>query len=413
MRIIVVSEAATISGGAEKVALTSAVALAKCGIPTTVFAGTGPIDIRLQDIPHLTVHCTGQRPYYENSDAVLPIRQTLWNADAAMAFRSVLAIHDPSETVVHFHSYLRVHSGAVMAAALDLGFPSIITLHDYALACPSMGFYNFKRQEICPLTPLSPRCFGTNCTARGYGNKLGLLARSSLLATKVRWRARIHRFIAVSAISGEIMRPYLGPGAAIDLVLNPVDVEPGPAVDVRNNSRLLYVGRLEPHKDPLRLADAARTVGLPVMFVGDGPLRTEVEAANPDAIVTGWVTPAEVNRAMRQARALVMTSRWYEAAPLVIFDALAAGLPVVVPDTCAGREFVDDGKTGFVYESCNPTGLETALELLKNDELVAELGRTAHARLWASPPTMERHVEQLIEVYGEVLRPHIVPGMAI
>jgi glycosyltransferase involved in cell wall biosynthesis len=86
---------------------------------------------------------------------------------------------------------------------------------------------------------------------------------------------------------------------------------------------------------------------------------------------------------------------------------------VVVPDTCAGREFVDDGKTGFVYESCNPTGLETALELLKNDELVAELGRTAHARLWASPPTMERHVEQLIEVYSEVLRPHIVPGMAI
>jgi UDP-N-acetylglucosamine:LPS N-acetylglucosamine transferase len=159
MRIIVVSEAATISGGAEKVALTSAVALAKCGIPTTVFAGTGPIDVRLQDIPHLTVHCTGQRPYYENSDAVLPIRQTLWNSDAALAFRSVLAIHKPSETVVHFHSYLRVHSGAVMAAALDLGFPSIITLHDYALACPGMGFYNFMCQEICPLTPAQPPLF--------------------------------------------------------------------------------------------------------------------------------------------------------------------------------------------------------------------------------------------------------------
>lgn len=403
MQVVIVSDSARISGGAEKVALTSAIALAQHGVSTLAFTGTGPVDERLNAVPNLTVVNTGHKPFYESESKVASIKQVLWNQEAAAQFTAATKGLDPEDTVVHFHSYLRVLSASVLSAALRAGFNVVVTLHDYGLACPNMGFYHYRERAICHRTPLSADCIGTNCTLRGYVNKLGFVARGMVLEKRVRWRGRVKHFIAVSESSGDIMRPFLGDAAKLHLVLNPVDVPHGEPVAAASNRNLLFVGKLDAQKDPVRLAQAAQTVGMPVTFVGDGDLKDEVLAANPSATLTGWVTPAEVQQHQRSARALVMTSRWYEAAPLVIFDALAAGLPVVVPDTCCGREFIVHGETGFVYDSAKTTGLEDVLLQLKDDALVARMGKAAYDRFWQNPPTMARHVEGLLAVYEEAI----------
>lgn len=404
MRVIVVSDSARISGGAEKVALTSAIALAEAGVEVHAFCGTGPLDDRLNGVENLNVTLTGHLPFYENPNKVQGVRQILWNRGAREAFESLLAAYDPKDTIVHFHCYLRVHSASVLDAALDLGFPVVVTLHDYGLACPNMGFYNYLTREVCTLSPMSVECVRTQCTVKGRLNKLGFVARGVVLQTAVRWNRRIRHFVAVSGISGEIMRPFLAKDAEIHRLLNPVDVEQSDPVDVASNDRLLFVGKLDHQKDPVRLAQAAKSVGMPVTFVGDGPLMDEVKASNPEALITGWVTPAEVRAHQRTARALVMTSRWYEAAPLVIFDALAAGLPVVVPDICAGREFIEHGKTGFIYDSKKSDGLESVLEQLKDGAAARMMGREAYNRFWQDPPTMAKHVENLKRLYAQVLK---------
>lgn len=401
--MVVVSDSAKISGGAEKVALTSAIALAEHGVPTTAFTGTGPADERLLGVSNLRVVTTGHRAFYEIESKAAAMRQVLWNKEAATMFEEATAELDPATTIVHLHSYLRVVSGSVLASAIRRGFRVVVTLHDYGLACPNMGFYDYKERVICHRQPLSISCLTTNCTLKGYVNKAGLVARAVVLERRVRWRNAVKHFVAVSISSGEIMRPYIG-DAEIHLVLNPVDVEFGEPINVAANKALMFAGKLDAQKDPVRLAVAAKAVGMPVVFVGTGDLMEEVAEANPEARLTGWVTPPEVRAEQLQARALVMTSRWYEAAPLVIFDALAAGLPVVVADTCCGREFVTDGETGFIYESSRPDGLEVVLERLKDDETVARLGKTAHERFWENPPTMAKHVQGLLDVYQKALQ---------
>lgn len=403
MRIVVVSDTARISGGAEKVALTAALALAQRGIETTVLTGVGPVDERLQNVDKLTVENTGQTAFYDVPSRLQGIRQVLWNGVAAERMASILKRHDPNDTVVHFHSYLKVLSGSTLAAALDAGFRVVVTLHDYGLACPNMGFYNYQSHEICRLKPMSVSCVTTNCTLRGRTNKLGFVARAAVLNRRVRWRDRIRHFVAVSQSSGEIMRPFLHPEAKVHLVLNPVDLEKLDPVPVSQNKPLLYVGRLEAHKDPMALAAAAKEVGMPVVFVGDGPVRDEVAAINPDAEITGWVSPDEVHRRQREARALVMPSRWYEGAPLVIFDALAAGLPVVVGDINCGHEFVAHGETGLIFSPYETGSLARELSKLKDDALVASMGKAAFQRFWAAPPTMDKHIEGLLAVYEQAL----------
>lgn len=402
MRVVIVSDTARISGGAEKVALTSAIALAHTGLRVEVVTGTGPIAPELLDVNNLTVHCTEQKPFYEIASKKEAMRQVLWNEKSAELLNTVLGNLDPKDTVVHFHSYLKVLSGSTLAVALNREYSVVVTLHDYGLACPNMGFYNYQTDQVCPLPPMGFRCITTNCTIRGYVNKLGLVARGAVLNKKVRWD-RIRNFICVSKTSGEIMRPFLHPQATLDYLRNPADLPKLDPVPVGQNKTLLYVGRLEQHKDPVNLARAAKAVGMPVKFVGDGPLRHEVEAANPEAEVTGWVTPDRVQQAQREARALVMPSRWYEGAPLVIFDALAAGLPVVVGSVNAGREFVTHGETGLQFDNTRENALDDALRALADDSEVTRMGQIAYDRFWTDPPTMRKHVEGLLNIYRAAL----------
>ena len=79
------------------------------------------------------------------------------------------------------------------------------------------------------------------------------------------------------------------------------------------------------------------------------------------------------------------------------------GTPAVVSDVCAGREAVEDGKSGYWFRGGDPDALARALNLLKDDALVERLSNHAHAAYWADPPTLKRHVGALLDIYEGML----------
>jgi glycosyltransferase involved in cell wall biosynthesis len=94
-----------------------------------------------------------------------------------------------------------------------------------------------------------------------------------------------------------------------------------------------------------------------VRFIGDGPLKDELMRVAPSVTVTGWQTPSEAHELMRQSRALVLPSLWYETQGLVVAEASAMGVPVIVPSTSAAREWVEDGVTGLIFKGGDVNGL--------------------------------------------------------
>jgi starch synthase len=98
----------------------------------------------------------------------------------------------------------------------------------------------------------------------------------------------------------------------------------------------------------------------------------------------------------------VQSSR-FEALPLAVLEAMAAGLPVVATAVGGMADIVDDGVTGFLVPPDDPAALADALEAVLGDPaLAAAMGaagrRAAAGRL--SPAEMARRVAA---VYEEVL----------
>jgi glycosyltransferase involved in cell wall biosynthesis len=106
---------------------------------------------------------------------------------------------------------------------------------------------------------------------------------------------------------------------------------------------------------------------------------------------------------LRSARALVFPSLWYEGQPLTILEAKAYGVPIVVADSCAGRDEVEDGVTGLWFKGGDAGDLARVLLRMKDDALVARFSAAAHASYWAAPRTPEKHVEGLLSIYRDML----------
>jgi glycosyltransferase involved in cell wall biosynthesis len=101
---------------------------------------------------------------------------------------------------------------------------------------------------------------------------------------------------------------------------------------------LLLSGSIEPRKDPLAAADAARAVGRRLVVVGperDAALAAELRRRGVD--VRGFVPHEELVRLTQEAAVLLFPTR-YEGFGLPVAEAMACGTPVVATPDAAVRE---------------------------------------------------------------------------
>lgn len=156
--------------------------------------------------------------------------------------------------------------------------------------------------------------------------------------------------------------------------------------------RVLYVGLLTPRKGAVDLVEASQMLkaeGLEheLMLLGgtpdEGPAAAApvVDAAEGTAVLLGTRPPEEMPAAYRQAEIFCLPS-WWEAMPLSVLEAMAAGLPVVATGVGDVEHIVDDGVTGFVVPTRSPAELASALrKLLTDPELRLKMGAAGRQRV--------------------------------
>jgi glycosyltransferase involved in cell wall biosynthesis len=185
-------------------------------------------------------------------------------------------------------------------------------------------------------------------------------------------------------------------------VPNPIQAERAPRIDVMRNQAFVFVGRLSKEKGGDLFARAAKRSAVPAVFIGDGEQRDHIMRINPDAEITGWLAPQDVYARLSQARALVFPSIWYEMQGLTVAEAASMGVPSIVGDRSAARDFVREGANGLYMKGASVDDLVTKLAMLRDDATLERLSVTAYDDFWQGPPNLDRHLAHLEDAYRAV-----------
>lgn len=407
LTVVICFDHASITGGQAKVAFDSAVGLRRMGHRPIVFAAAGPISPQLVEAGIETV-CLDQSDLIGNPSRTAAAIQGIWNRPAAKALDELLAPLPRETTIVHVHGWAKALSPSIAGPIVRSGLPAVYTIHEFFQFCPNGGFYNYRDNHVCKLTPLSAACWATNCDSRNYARKLWRHVRQLAARHIAHLPEAFSDYIAISDLQQEIVAPLLPKNVRLHRIGNPVSVpDLGPRPHPEGD--FLFVGRLSPEKGAFVFAEAARKAGVAATFVGDGPIAEKIAASFPEARLMGWKEPTAVQAAMRAARALIFPSLWYEGQPLTVLEAKGLGVPVIVSDICAGREEVEDGVTGRWFKSADVDDLARVLTELRDDVTIAAMSEAAYRAYWKDPPTCDRHLERLTAVYRGMLQAALMP----
>lgn len=314
-------------------------------------------------------------------------------------FDACLEKHRPD--IVHFHNLFPGLSPVALRRAKLIGAKVVVTLHNYRLACLPGTFYrNGRICEQCktkaPWRGVIHSCYRDSTLA------------SLALATSLTFHRSTHSFDKVDrflAVSEFVKQKHIEIGIGSDRIR----VKPNFAWPMSRRQGpgefFLYLGRLTKEKGVDLLTELAPRLQLPIVVAGDGPeLQRLRQQATSNAHFLGRVDAHQARALIAKARALIITSRWFEGSPRTITEAYAAGVPVVATDIGPMRTLVNDGITGKLVGDQRP--VETWLQVLgslASDGESETLGENAY-KLWETEYSPQIALRALEEIYEELSR---------
>lgn len=115
---------------------------------------------------------------------------------------------------------------------------------------------------------------------------------------------------------------------------------------------------------------------------------------------TGQVDGAEKTTLFDSADVFIFPGVQQEGQPLVVLEAMAAGLPVIFTDRGCLRDTVPDGEAGLEVQIGDSRQLaDRILWLLDHPEVIKEMGARGRKR-YEDLYTKQRHIERMIEVFA-------------
>lgn len=222
-----------------------------------------------------------------------------------------------------------------------------------------------------------------------------------------RYEARSFRTAAeVVAVSFATRRAMLGVFKGVDprVIRNGVDTSffsPGSKKPMASRPfRLLYAGNMTKRKGADLLDPTMRLLGPGHILEYTSGLRRSDLLKSDNTYPLGRLSLPDLREAYRRADALFLPSR-LEGGPLVAFEAMACGLPVVSSNLSAMPEVITHRQNGLL---CNPEPRDfaTAIQSLADDRrLLKQLADNARIHA-VENLSRERMTEEFLQLFEEL-----------
>jgi glycosyltransferase involved in cell wall biosynthesis len=229
-----------------------------------------------------------------------------------------------------------------------------IIAHDYFLDCPNGGYFNFKKNRICRLKPMSLSCALTNCDRISYARKLIRLVRSFIqlkILSKLVFNIRyVSEFQKTKIVKAQHLAKHTSvlPNIIYDVSKRVSNVERESAP-----TDFVFIGRFEKEKGIVQLLDALSLSGTTCAFIGDGTLKGLIKSCDKAVVSEKWLEKTQVQEFLSKSKAIIIPSLWYEADPLTSIEAASLSVPRVVSIHCSAANDVCNMEDGIVIDPYN------------------------------------------------------------
>jgi glycosyltransferase involved in cell wall biosynthesis len=308
--------------------------------------------------------------------------------------------------VAHAHCIYHHLSPSVLVELKQRGIPTVMTAHDLKLACPAYKMLN--RGGVCEkcrngnlLHVVTNRCIRDSLAVSAL-----IMLESSVHKSLGLYRRNLDRVVVPSLFYKQKLMEWGWPEQQLAYIPNYVDAA-AYTPSYKPGDYFFFFGRLAMEKGVATLIHAAAQAKVKLRIAGTGPENDDLKAlakeVGGDIEFLGFVSGDPLWKLVREARAIVLPSEWYENAPMSVLEAYASGKPVIGARIGGIPEMVHEDKTGALFESGSVDELAAVLVRFANmpNEQISTMGE--EARTYVSTTfTARRYMQQTLALYTEL-----------
>jgi len=145
---------------------------------------------------------------------------------------------------------------------------------------------------------------------------------------------------------------------------------------------------------------------LKFLLIGDGPLKNHIKKAITSyglknyVYLAGWVD--DLSRIFSKTSVLVLTSLW-EGLPLVVLEAIIAGIPAVVTNTGGLLDIVENYRNGIIVKTRDTEKISKAvLQVLDNYDQWCRMIKSYRKNINLYYWSIERMIKDVSNLYGSL-----------
>jgi glycosyltransferase involved in cell wall biosynthesis len=268
----------------------------------------------------------------------------MFNCHSARVVKNILKQEKPDLVLTH---NLMGIGFLIPRAIKKLGIKHVHTLHDVQLAAPSGLIIKGQEKNWEQKTWLR-KIYEIVCRR--------LFNSPDVVVSPSKWLLDFYAAKGFFKKSKKVVLP------------NPVERIYPAGIPMDNSIlKLLYLGQIEEHKGILFLVDILKKLGVDfkLHIAGDG-LKMEalkkIVGEDNRFVIHGKLVGEEAVKIFNLVDLTVVPSLCYENSPSVIYESLAAGVPVLAAKIGGVAELVHDNENGFTFEAGNAEDLMRVLK---------------------------------------------------
>lgn len=408
MKILLVNKFNFLRGGADKYFLELAQSLEQEGHTVIKFCMSHPHNLFDKNEKYFVSYVDKQQAGILNK--LRYVGRILYSFEARKKFEALLKAEQPD--LIHLHNIYHQISPSILPIAKKYKIPVVMHLHDYKLISPNYNLFSRGKIDTSAVGGHYYRCFLNKTFNNSYIQSFLVTIEMYFHHTILKiFEKNISGYIAPSQFMKEMV---VQTGIPEKKVFHIPYFVAGIENDRPNfipGEKFLFFGRISEEKGIDVLLQALALVPSATLdIIGEGQAKKYLQelahqlGVGDRVIFKGALFTDDLKQAIREARAVIVPSRWYEVFGLVNIEAAALGKLVIASDIAGIKEAVLPDVSAWLFTAGNSVELSQLLEKAMADSQVVRKAGEQGRKYVVTHFTWKAHWPLLQKVYKTILK---------